>query len=54
MPIANVLSAVPGIVWPGVPGPNGAMMLSMQFQLERSQWFSVKELIARQAMVQGL
>ena len=33
-------SDTPGLVWPAAPHPAGAAMLTMQYQLERSQWQS--------------
>ena len=35
-----VRSCVPGIVWPGIATAAGAQMLSLQWQLEKSQWWS--------------
>jgi len=37
-------SAVPGVTWPAVPGPEAAAMLALQFQLEASQWLAPEEL----------
>lgn len=44
----DYLSAVPGIAWPAVPGPNGAMVLSVLHQLERTQWTAPDRLQALQ------
>lgn len=41
-------STLPGIAWPGIPHPAGASMLSLQFQLERSQWWPRERLVAQQ------
>jgi len=32
-------SAATGIAWPGIPGPDAARLLSLQQQLEQSQWW---------------
>jgi len=45
---ANPVSSVPGILWPALPHAAGQTMLAMQFQLERSQWWSAEQLAARQ------
>ena len=44
----NFKSCAPGEVWPGVPGPEAASLLALQFQLERSQWLSSERLSALQ------
>ncbi len=41
-------SAVSGISWPALPGPAGAAMLAMQFQLEQSQWWPPERLVQEQ------
>lgn len=50
MPVGNVLSTVPGILWPALPGPHGAKMLSVQYQLEQSQWLAADKLKAVQLL----
>jgi len=37
-------SVITGIGWPGLPTPQGAIALAMQFQLETSQWLSGDQL----------
>lgn len=39
-----LLSALPGIDWPAVPGPKAATLLALQFQLEQSQWWDRERL----------
>ena len=41
-------SAVPGVKWPGIPSPEGAALLALQYQLEESQWWPREKLEARQ------
>ena len=41
-------SALPGAVWPAVPAPEGAAVLGLLFQLERSQWLSAESLLEQQ------
>jgi phenylacetate-CoA ligase len=43
-PPLDVASAVPGIAWPGLPGPTGAALLGLLFQLERTQWWPAERL----------
>lgn len=43
-----VVSSAPGIEWPAVPTAAGASILSLQFQLEQSQWWTGGELLALQ------
>jgi len=40
----DVRSSLQGIVWPGVPAPNGAALLALQFQFEQSQWWPEPEM----------
>ena len=47
-PVWDFRSAFPGAVWPAVPDPAGASMLSLLYQLGRSQWHSADELHAFQ------
>jgi phenylacetate-CoA ligase len=44
----RVNSVIGGIAWPGIPAANGAALLAMLFQLDRSQWWTPKELARRQ------
>ena len=41
-------SAIEGEVWPGVPGAEGASVLALLFQLDRTQWLDPETLRARQ------
>ncbi len=41
-------SSLPGIEWPAIPAPAGASMLAMQWQLEKSQWWSADQILDRQ------
>lgn len=41
-------SAIQSVVWPSMPGANAALMLAMQYQLEKSQWWSEDLLRAKQ------
>jgi len=43
-----IRSALPGTLWPAVPGPDGATALALQFQLERSQWLAPARLLELQ------
>jgi phenylacetate-CoA ligase len=43
-------SAISGIRWPGILADDGATMLAMQYQLERTQWWSAAELRAAQLL----
>ena len=47
-PYILVRSALPGVVWPAIAGPQEATALALQYQLERSQWLSPAELRALQ------
>ncbi len=44
----EIKSALPGVRWPGIPSPQGAALLALQFQLEQSQWWSRARLEAGQ------
>jgi len=46
--IARITPGVAGVVWPALPGPSGANMLALQFQLERSQWWPAPVLARHQ------
>lgn len=37
-------SAVPGVAWPAIPPKVGAAMLAMQYQLDRTQWWTPHEI----------
>ncbi|MCK5092493.1 MAG: phenylacetate--CoA ligase family protein [Gammaproteobacteria bacterium] len=37
-------SSIPGIVWPALPGAMAADMLSIQYQLEESQWWNIEKI----------
>lgn len=41
-------SSIPGIIWPALPGAMAADMLSIQYQLEQSQWWAIEEIRAHQ------
>jgi phenylacetate-CoA ligase len=41
-------SSIPGVVWPGLPSPQGAALLALQFQLEHSERLAPAELAAQQ------
>ena len=41
-------SVVPGLTWPAVPDRDSAGLLSILFQVERSQWLSSQEILACQ------
>lgn len=41
-------SVISGIAWPGLPSPQGAVALALQFQLEQSQWLAPAQLEALQ------
>jgi phenylacetate-CoA ligase len=47
-PEVQVASALEGIAWPGIPAADGAAMLAVLFQLERSQWWPAERLLAHQ------
>lgn len=42
--VIPIRSALPGVVWPGVPGPEATALLALQFQLDRSQWLPFERL----------
>jgi phenylacetate-CoA ligase len=41
-------SAMPGVAWPAFPDGLGMMMLALQYQLERSEWWPAERLRAQQ------
>jgi phenylacetate-CoA ligase len=45
----SIRSSVAGEQWPALPGPQGALALALQFQLERTQWLPPVEIEALQA-----
>ncbi|HAC33995.1 MAG TPA: phenylacetate--CoA ligase family protein [Gammaproteobacteria bacterium] len=45
---ASPRSAVAGIEWPAIAAPVGASLLALQFQLDRSQWWSPERLLENQ------
>src|SRR5215210_4427186 len=48
-PLASrVNSSIEGIVWPGIPAPNGAALLAILFQLEQSQWWAPDQILLHQ------
>ncbi|HYD56313.1 MAG TPA: hypothetical protein VEB41_05355, partial [Burkholderiales bacterium] len=48
------LAGVRGLEWPPIPGPAGAAMLALQWQLERSQWLSAENVRSAQSRQLGL
>ncbi len=46
LPVSNV----DGIAWPALPAPNIGTLLSLAYQLERSQWWSTERLTALQLL----
>ena len=47
-PLLIPKSSVQGISWPALPGPGGASMLAVQYQLKESQWWPGEVLRANQ------
>ena len=47
-PYILVRSALPGVAWPAITGPQEATALALQYQLQRSQWLSPADLRALQ------
>lgn len=43
-PPLGIVSAVPGIDWPALPGAQGAALLAILFQLDQSQWWPEERL----------
>jgi len=43
-----LLSGMPGVAWPSIPPPDGAAVLAMLQQLERSQWWPAERLLELQ------
>lgn len=41
-------SSIQSVAWPAMPGINGALMLAVQYQLEKSQWWSSERLLDQQ------
>ncbi|MBU3990572.1 MAG: AMP-binding protein [Gammaproteobacteria bacterium] len=48
MKMPMIRSRVPGLIWPGLPGPYGDAHLALLWQLERSQWWRADVLHAHQ------
>jgi phenylacetate-CoA ligase len=44
----DVVSVLPGADWPGMPSKRGCQILSLQFQLEQSQWLTMEQIEAHQ------
>lgn len=42
--VSLIRSAVPGVTWPAIPGPEAATALALQFELEHSQWLAPEAL----------
>lgn len=40
--------SIEGLVWPGIPGQRGQVLLSLLYQLEQSQWWSAEKLQSQQ------
>ena len=47
-------TSIEGIEWPAVPDGKGAVLLSLLFQLEQSQWWSAERIAERQSHQLGL
>jgi phenylacetate-CoA ligase len=45
---SRINSSIEGVVWPGIPAPNGAALLAILFQLEQSQWWTPEAIRCRQ------
>ena len=43
-----VRSGIEGVAWPGIAADGAAQLLAMNFQLERTQWWTPEQLRARQ------
>ncbi|NQV80044.1 MAG: phenylacetate--CoA ligase family protein [Alphaproteobacteria bacterium] len=41
-------SSIPGATWPAVPRPGDAYVLSLLYQMARSQWWSAEKILAHQ------
>jgi len=41
-------SAIQSVAWPAMPGANASLMLAVQYQLEKSQWWSTEQLSEQQ------
>lgn len=41
-------STITGLSWPGIPSPEGAALLALQYQFENSQWWPLAKLEAKQ------
>jgi len=49
----DVCTTVPGVAWPGIPGPFVSQLLAMQSQFRDSQWLAPDELLRRQTRQLG-
>lgn len=45
---SSFLSSLPGMTWPAIPGPQGALLGMLLGQLDESQWFDAAQIEARQ------
>lgn len=45
---AQQISAVTSIAWPALPPPQGAIILALQYQLEKSQWWPTAQIAEKQ------
>jgi hypothetical protein len=48
MSVYMTLSTLDDVVWPAIVGGRQATYLSLQFQMEQSQWWSEDELVSAQ------
>jgi len=39
-----IRSQISGLIWPSIVSPTDAMLLALQFQLERSQWWTLEQI----------
>lgn len=46
----DIGTSVPGVIWPAIPTPAIANLLSMQAQMEQTQWLAPEELTTRQLL----
>ncbi len=55
--LSHLKSYIPGVIWPAIPSPNAAAMLSLQYQLEKNQymppeWIEQQQLRQAQQLLQ--
>jgi phenylacetate-CoA ligase len=43
-----LISGLPGIVWPGIPGQQAAILAALLFQFEQTQWWSPQQIVEHQ------